>query len=174
MEVDSPLQCGGGLAKVKIELLSGKLVVVEVEMGASLADFQQAVRQKMGIMPEQQRIIVVDKQSSGTLTVASNMVLLATLKALKSGLKLGLKVGSTLFIRPEATYTATLHTSVARQIPVTVNGDTSVNQLRRMLEQHPEAEAGEDLVGVSLPPNLPPLRDDKGPCAPQIIKSVIM
>ena len=48
------------------------------------------------------------------------MVLLATLKALKSGLKLGLKVGSTLFIRPEATYTATLHTSVARQIPVTV------------------------------------------------------
>jgi len=39
--------------------VSLQLVVVEVEMGASLAEFQEAIRQKMGIMPEQQRIIVV-------------------------------------------------------------------------------------------------------------------
>lgn len=174
VEAASTQQAVGNLAKVKIELLSGKLVVVEVEMGASLAEFQEAIRQKMGIMPEQQRIIVVDKQACGTLTVASNMLLLATLKAVRSGLRLGLKVGTTLFVRAEATYTATLHTSAVRQIPVTVNGDTSVNQLRRMLEEHPEVEVGEDLVGVSLPPNLPPLRVDKGPCASQIIKSVIM
>jgi len=64
--------------------------------------------------------LVADKQACGTLTVASNMLLLATLKAVRSGLRLGLKVGTTLFVRAEATYTATLHTSAVRQIPVTV------------------------------------------------------
>jgi hypothetical protein len=54
------------------------------------------------------------------------------------------------------------------------NGDTSVNQLRRMLDENPEVEAGEDLMGVSLPSNLPPLREEKVACAPQIIKSIIM
>jgi len=43
-----------------------------------------------------------------------------------------------------------------------------------MLEENPEVEAGEDLVGVSLPSNLPPLREEKGACASQIIKSVVM
>lgn len=170
----APTQQSGNLAKVKIELLSGKLVVVSVEMGASLKDFKEAIKEKMGIMIEQQRIIVVDKQACGTLTVASNMLLLAMLKGVKTGLRLGLRAGTTLFIRPEATYTATLHTSSVRQFTVTINGDTSVNQLRRMLDENPEVEAGEDLMGVSLPSNLPPLREEKVACAPQIIKSIIM
>jgi hypothetical protein len=61
-----------------------------------------------------------DKQACGTLTVASNMLLLAMLKGVKTGLRLGLRAGTTLFIRPEATYTATLHTSSVRQFTVTI------------------------------------------------------
>jgi hypothetical protein len=38
-----------------------QLVVVSVEMGASLKDFKEAIKEKMGIMIEQQRIIVVGK-----------------------------------------------------------------------------------------------------------------
>ena len=37
------------------------MVVVEVDMGASLAQFQEAIGQRLGILPEQQRIIVVGK-----------------------------------------------------------------------------------------------------------------
>ena len=36
-----------------------QMVVVEVDMGASLAQFQEAIRQRLGILHEQQRIIVV-------------------------------------------------------------------------------------------------------------------
>ena len=61
-----------------------------------------------------------DKQACGTLTVASNILLLTAIKAFKKGLRLGVKVGTTLFVRPEATYTATLHTSAARKLPVTM------------------------------------------------------
>ena len=40
------------------------MVVVEVDMGASLAQFQEAIRQRLGILQEQQRIIVVGEPLS--------------------------------------------------------------------------------------------------------------
>ena len=39
-------------------------------------------------------------------------------------------------------------------------GETTVNQIRAMLEENLDVQAAEDVQAISFPPQLPPLREE--------------
>lgn len=59
-EVAAAAQCpSASTVKVQVEQLSGQVLLLEVEVDARLAELKLAIQQRLGVLAEQQRVIVL-------------------------------------------------------------------------------------------------------------------
>ncbi|BDA50275.1 hypothetical protein COCOBI_15-4040 [Coccomyxa sp. Obi] len=129
----APLKDG---VRVQVETLAGQVMAVEVDAKASLAAMRAGIYQEIGIAAKQQRLIILERTGPGVVTHLTNTMLLHSLAGARTLMGAASWASSTLIgaLKEDTRFPVNVRTHCGACLTVSVTGDTTVDQLREMVE----------------------------------------
>ncbi|CAL8465219.1 g4754 [Coccomyxa elongata] len=158
----APLKDG---VRVQVETLAGKVMAVDVDANASLAAMRAGIYQAVGIAAKQQRLIILERTGPGVVTHLTNTMLLHSLAGARTLMGAASWASSTLIgaLKEDTRFPVDVRTHCGACLTLSVTGDTTVDQLREMVEarigskkkpaQSPPGGGGETPRSMATPSN---------------------
>ncbi|EIE23303.1 hypothetical protein COCSUDRAFT_66260 [Coccomyxa subellipsoidea C-169] len=140
----APLKDG---VRVQVETLAGQVMAVEVDAGASLAAMRAGIYQEVGIAAKQQRLIILERTGPGALTHLTNTMLLNSLAGARSIMSAASWASCTLMsaLKEDTRFPIQVRTNCGASVALAVTGDTTMDQLREMVEARTGGRKGDPL-----------------------------
>ncbi|KAK9836943.1 hypothetical protein WJX81_001633 [Elliptochloris bilobata] len=146
----------GDAVRVQIETLAGQVLAAEVDSSASLAAMRAGIERETGVLAEQQRLLILERNGPSALTSVTNTLLRQSLGATRSLAGAAAWAATRLLgaQRPPNGFTIQVKTHGGQCLSLDVTGDMTLDELRVMLEDAARpakaaAAAAESLTGVA-------------------------
>ncbi|KAK9788164.1 hypothetical protein WJX73_006155 [Symbiochloris irregularis] len=125
------LEAAGAAMLLRVELLAGEVVNMEVDPQCPLSDLQASVERQTGVLAEQQRMLVVERAGPGVVDMITSTLVLHGVSSLKGVVSWSSQMAVSAISRLHSafSYPITVQSASGASFTMHVTGDTTMDQV---------------------------------------------